>query len=311
MNNYKNSVIVKNMSKAFGQLQAVDNISFHVHKGEIFGFLGPNGAGKTTSVRMLTGVFPPDTGQIYIAGYNLLDQTLAAKMRIGVAPESANAYLDLTALENILFMAEMYGLSGKKIRKRAEELLNIFNLLDRKNDKIKQFSKGMRQKMILCMALINEPEILFLDEPTSGLDVQSRYLIRNIIKDLNQGGTTIFLTTHNINEANKLCDRIAIMNKGEIAAIDSPENLKNTFVSSQSVEVSFKFGSPNFLDNLSYANSIEKRGDKYRLYSDEPGQLAMKLIEQVKSSNLGLNSIRTIGPELEEVFIKLTEEKKE
>ncbi len=302
-NNY--TIQVKHLCKSYGQLKAVDNIDFSIIKGEIFGFLGPNGAGKTTTTRMLTGVFPPDKGFIKITGFDLHKETLAAKMKMGVAPESANAYLDMTALENILFIAEMYGISGKQIKKRAEELLDLFDLIDRKNNKIKQFSKGMKQRVVLSMALINEPEILFLDEPTSGLDVQSSRLIRRITRDLNQAGTTIFLTTHNIEEANKLCDRVAIMNKGRIAAIDSPENLKNTFQQTQSVIVSFQEKDIEF-EQIAEINSIEKRGDKYQLYTDDPGELVKEIVAMAQTKNIKLTSIRTQGPELEEVFVRLT-----
>lgn len=308
MNNFDNNyaIQVKNLNKSYGNLKAVDNISFVVENGEIFGFLGPNGAGKTTTARMLTGVFPPDSGEIYIKEYNLLRQTLEAKMKMGVVPELANAYMDLTAMENILFMAEMYGLSGKEVKNKAENLLGKFGLEDRKHDELKQFSKGMTQRVVLSMALINEPEILFLDEPTSGLDVQSRRLIRNVIRDLNQNGTTIFLTTHNINEANELCDRIAIINKGEFAAIDSPENLKNTFKKFQSVEVSFQGDEVPDLKDLPGVNSVEKRGDKYILFTENPTKVVEELGQEIKDKNIKLNNIRTLGPQLEDVFVKLT-----
>ncbi|MFW6410284.1 MAG: ABC transporter ATP-binding protein, partial [Halanaerobiales bacterium] len=296
----------KNLNKSYGDLKAVDNISFKVKQGEIFGFLGPNGAGKTTSARMITGVFPPDSGEIYIGGEDLLVKTLEAKMKMGVVPELANAYMDLTALENILFTAELYGLSGSEIKKKAERLLETFGLADRKNDKIKQFSKGMTQRVVICMALINDPEILFLDEPTSGLDVQSCRLIRSVIRNINEEGTTIFLTTHDINEANELCDRLAIMKEGKIAAIDSPENLKNTFQKSQSVEISFKENDKPPLENLSTVSDIEKRGDKFRIYTDEPNKTVTELVEMIKENHLTLNSINTLGPELEEVFVLLT-----
>jgi len=305
----KNSIKVKNLCKSYGKLKAVDNISFQVWEGEIFGFLGPNGAGKTTTTRMITGVFPPDSGEIYINGYDLLKKTLQAKMKMGVVPELANAYLDLTAKQNIMFIAEMYGLSGRVIEKRADELLIKFGLAKRKNDKIKQFSKGMKQRVVICMSLINSPEILFLDEPTSGLDVQSTRLIRRVIRDLNGKGTTIFLTTHNIEEANTLCDRIAIMKKGSIAAIDSPENLKKIFKKSQSVEVNFNNqikGLKELLQNLDYVENVKKRGDKFNLQTEKPGKVVEGMVNLSSQNKLELNSVKTIGPELAEVFIRLT-----
>lgn len=301
------AIEVQELTKTFDKLTAVDEISFRVESGEIFGFLGPNGAGKTTSVRMITGVIPPDTGDIYIAGNNLRTNPLTAKMKLGVAPELANAYTDLTALENVLFIAGMYGLSGPEVKSRAENLLRKFGLDNRRHEKVKNFSKGMAQRVVLCMALINEPEILFLDEPTSGLDVQSSRLIRNVIQELNRRGTTIFLTTHNIHEANQLCEQIAIMNKGNIAAIDSPVNLKRLFESSRSVEVAVSplDKAPDF-KNLSAVEKVEKRGDKLRLYTPEPGCVIKEVVNQIEATDLTLRSLNTLGPSLEEVFVSVT-----
>ncbi|MFW6238213.1 MAG: ABC transporter ATP-binding protein [Halanaerobiales bacterium] len=299
------SIKVEELKKYYGELKAVDGISFAVKKGEIFGFLGPNGAGKTTTVRMLTGVFPPDAGQIYIDGLNLAEETLEAKMKMGVVPELAHAYIDLTARENILFMARMYGLRGKRVEQRADELLQRFGLDGRKDDKVKQFSKGMTQRVIICMALINEPGILFLDEPTGGLDVKSSRLIKQEIQELNEKGTTIFLTTHNINEASELCDRIAIMNRGRIAAIDSPDNLKKTIDKTRSVEVNF-YGEPPELDSLKSVNAVKIRENKCILHTADPGEVVGELVDLCRESGRKLSDIRTVGPELEDVFVRLT-----
>ena len=298
---------VKNISKKFGALKAVNNISFAVNSGEIFGFLGPNGAGKTTSVRMVTGVIPADSGEIYIAGHDLDREPLAAKIKIGIAPEMANAYTDFTAVENILFMAGMYGLSGSDVKKRAVKLLEKFGLKNKIDKKVKHFSKGMTQRVVLCMSLINEPDILFLDEPTGGLDVQSRRMIQKIIRQLNAEGTTVFLTTHNIEEANQLCERIAIMNHGKIAAIDTPENLKQTFKSSRSVEVTFRPVNAHInFKEIENVEKIEKQGNKFRLYTSQPGYVISETVRLIKKNNLELQSVNTLGPSLEEVFVNVT-----
>ncbi len=300
------AIVAEDLVKTFGDFRAVNGVSFSVDSGEIFGFLGPNGAGKTTTVRMLTGVLEPDSGKVQLHGYDLLRQRDVAKRRIGVVPELANAYLDLTALQNITFTAELYGLAGREVKHRAEELLDMFGLLDRRHDKVATFSKGMTQRVILAMSLINEPQTLFLDEPTGGLDVQSSRLIHRIIRELNEEGTTVFITTHNIAEANALCDRVAIINEGEIAAVDSPESLKATFESSRSIEVSFTEQLADFPDMEGIIRT-ERRGDKWRIYTRKPHDSLMQLTGFVREHpELQIETVNTRGPDLEEVFVRLT-----
>ncbi|MBS7633823.1 ATP-binding cassette domain-containing protein, partial [Candidatus Bathyarchaeota archaeon] len=212
------AVAVHNLTKHYGDITAVDNISFEVKQGEIFGFLGPNGAGKTTTIRILTGIIKPDEGKAIIMEHDIEKEPLQAKQIMGIVPEMSNAYIDLSAWDNLMLIGELYGVSKKQRIERAKRLLEKFGLYDRKDQLVRGFSKGMKQRLILCMALINEPAILFLDEPTSGLDVESAKLIREMITELNNAGTTVFLTTHNMEEANKLCHRIAIINHGRIAA---------------------------------------------------------------------------------------------
>ena len=302
----KKAVAVKDLKKSYGELEAVKGISFSVNPGEIFGFLGPNGAGKTTTLRMMTGIFPPDEGEIYLAGHNLQKEPMLAKQNIGVAPELANAYHDLTALENVLFMANLYGLSGARIKRRSQDLLATFGLEDRMHDYVREFSKGMQQRVIICMALVNDPEIIFLDEPTSGLDVESRQLIRDTILDLNRRGKTIFLTTHDIQEANRLCSRIGIINRGEIAAVDRPEKLKGTIAESQSIKVSFNKQVEFDFKSWDLVSKVEEEGDKYRLYTDQPEELIFTLTDIAREKGLKIQSLNTLGPSLEDVFVQLT-----
>ena len=300
----KEAIKIRDLHKSFGRIKAVDGINFAVEQGEIFGFLGPNGAGKTTTARMITGVLEPDQGDIELAGYNLKDNFVEARLRIGVVPEAANAYQELTALENLKFMAKMYGLSGKDINNKAVELLTRLGLKERINDKVKGYSKGMTQRVILGMALINDPEILFLDEPTRGLDVQSTRIMHEIIQDLNHGGNTIFITTHNIQEANQLCNSIAIINKGKIAAIDSPENLKDTFKELQTVEICLEDMDYPDPENFQYISQAIKEGNKMKYYTDDPDRAVKELIGLIGNKKIvGLNILE---PDLEDVFVELT-----
>ncbi len=305
------SIEAEKLVKKFNGLRAVDGVSFEVGEGEIFGFLGPNGAGKTTTVRMITGIIKPDSGTAHIDGINVGHDPIRAKERIGIAPEESNAYIDLTARGNMHLAGELYSVPKKEIKEKSEKLLDEFGLLDRADTKVKGFSKGMKQRLILAMALINDPPILFLDEPTAGLDVASQQLIKKRIVELNSQGKTIFLTTHNISEADKLCDRVAIINKGKIATIDSPEKLKSTIQSTQSALVSFS-GNALSQDNLKYleklqvVEEIEKEGDKYRLYGSDPGEIVEEVVDFARSENLKIISLNTSGPSLEEVFTHLT-----
>lgn len=288
---------------------AVDHISFEVKRGDLFGFLGPNAAGKTTTIRMLTGVIKPDEGIASIFGFDILRDGLKTRQLMGIVPEMANAYVDLSAWNNLMLIGELYGVPKNERQETASRLLKEFGLYERRTHLVKGFSRGMKQKLLLCMALINEPEILFLDEPTSGLDVESQRLIRNMIREFNKNGTTVFLTTHNMEEANQLCDRITIINNGKIAAIDSPERLRMRSSGLQSIEVSFD--KPVTVEDLSKINSIKeakKTGDKIRLYVDEPSVAIDKLVDFARSKRLRILSLNTLKPTLEDVFLKLVRE---
>ena len=300
------AIQVENLTKYYGKLLAVDHISFKVKKGELFGFLGPNGAGKTTTVRMLTGVIRADEGSAIILGSKA--GSLKAKQVVGVLPEMANAYPDLSGLKNLMFMAELYGVPISVARERGMDLLQTIGLIARKDDLVKTYSKGMKQRLILCMALISDPAMLFLDEPTSGLDVQSARLIKELLSSLNATGKTIFITTHDMDEANQLCHRVAIINQGKIVAIDAPEKLRLAIGGIHSVEVSFSDSvMPETLAKLPAVDTVKMLGDKYRLYTTDPGELIVSLIDYSRSSGLKIVSLNTIAPSLEDAFVALTE----
>ncbi len=303
------AIEVSHLIKKFGSLTALNDISFSVGEGETFGFLGPNGAGKTTTIRILTGVSRPTSGTAAIFGHDIEHDTIAARQSMGIVAENSNVYDDLTAWQNLMFSAELYHVGRKERENKATELLNKFELYDRRNDKAHGFSKGMKRRLTLAMGLVNSPHLLFLDEPTSGLDVQSNLIIRDVVSDLVKDGVTVFLTTHNIEEANVMCDRVAIINKGHIVAIDSPESLKKTIESVQSIEVSFDYNSADQLDELrrfSMVNEAQKEGDKFKLYTEDPSEAINALMDYAHANNLKVISITTLGPSLEDVFIKLT-----
>lgn len=310
MNKADNKIIeVSDLTKKFGDVTAVNRISFTVNKGEIFGFLGPNGAGKTTTIRMLTGLLTPDSGNITIDGVDIKRNQIKAKMKMGVIPEMGNIYVDLTAKQNIILSGRFYGIAKRELEKETEGLLKEFELYDRKNDPVRNFSKGMKQRVNIASTIVHDPEILFLDEPTSGLDVQSQRLIKNIINQMNQKGTTIFLSTHNIEEANQLCGRVAIINKGVIVVIDRPERLRRTFETTQSVEVSFdKFIDDNIIRKNEWVNRIEKLGDKWKLYTDNPDKLVKHLAKLAEGKDLTILSMEICRASLEEAFVKLTQQ---
>jgi ABC-2 type transport system ATP-binding protein len=308
-NNTSNKVIeVSKLTKRFEHITAVDKICFTVNKGEIFGFLGPNGAGKTTTIRMLTGLLTPDSGDIFIDNIDIRKDSIKAKMKMGVIPEMGNIYADLTAKQNIILSGRFYGIPKRELGNKTDSLLEQFELYDRKDDLVRKFSRGMKQRVNIASTIVHDPEILFLDEPTSGLDVQSQRMIKNIIKQMNQKGTTVFLTTHNIEEANQLCTRVAIINKGKIVVIDRPETLRRTFKTTQSVEISFGKSIEDILIKKSdLVNRTEKLGDKWKMYTDNPDKLVKYLARFAEDMGLTIISMEICRASLEDAFVKFTE----
>lgn len=304
-----NAIEIKGLRKSYGDLMAVDGISLQVEPGELFGFLGPNGAGKTTTVNILTGVSLPTAGSATIHGHDVVRDSFRAKENLNVVPEVSNAYNEYTAWKNLMFTGALYGVPRKETARRAEELLRTFDLYDKRGAKVKGFSQGMRRKLVIAMALINEPRVLFMDEPTTGLDVQTVLTIRDMVRDLNRKGITVFLTTHNLVEANLLCDRVAIINHGKIVATDTPENLKRAARQVQVVEVTFDRMTPETEDGVASIAGIReasRQGDKLRLLTDEPSRAISSVNRFADEKDLAITHINTPGPSLEDVFVELT-----
>lgn len=299
------AIRARNLAKNYGNVKAVDHINFEVKEKSIFGFLGPNGAGKSTTQRILTGVIYPDAGEVEIMGFSLFKEPIKAKQEIGVVPEQANVYGELTAWDNLMFIGEIYNVPGEKINQRATELLKLFHLYEKRNLKTRGFSKGMKQRLLLSMALLSEPQILFLDEPTTGLDVESKQVIREMIRDYHRCGKTVFLTTHDIEEANMLCDQIAIINQGQIAVIDRPANLKQSLQKFNWLEVAFdgKVPDERELAGLAGVERVKKSGDRFILYASQPGRVLPPLGKLIEKRGLEVISLHTQEPALEEVFL--------
>ena len=307
------AIVVSNLTKVYGSPEsgvlAVDHVNFEVRQGEIFGFLGPNGAGKTTTQRMLTTLLEPTEGRITIHGHDLASDAYPVKRQMGLVPEESNVYTELTAWDNLMFTARLYRVGRAERTTRARELLETFGLWEKRDVKVQDYSRGMRRRLSIAMAIMHKPALLFLDEPTPGLDAQSGRAIRELIRQLNAEGTTIFLTTHQIEEANQLCDRVAIINHGKIAAIDTPEQLKAAFRRVQSVEVALDpdgrlHGEP--LAALPGVTTSVKMGDKWRLYTGDPSALLPQVMDYANSRKLRVVSLSTLGPSLEDVFLEIT-----
>ncbi|MDD1707786.1 MAG: ATP-binding cassette domain-containing protein [Methanoregulaceae archaeon] len=303
------TITVTGLTKTFGATIAVDHISFAVKEGEIFGFLGPNGAGKTTTTRMLTGVIPADTGTAVILGHDIRREPVLAKQGFGVVPETSNAYTDLSGWQNLMLMGELYGLPKGLAIERASDLLTTLGLFGRKDQKVLAYSKGMKQRLILAMALLHNPGLLFLDEPTSGLDVQSTQMILDLLRELNRGGTTIFLTTHNMEEANRLCHRVGIIRRGKIVAIDAPEKLKAAIDRVHRIEVSFDREIPvDTLAGLPGILDAKGTGDKWQMVVENRDVAIRTLVAFSRENGATIVTLNTLAPSLDDAFIRLTQE---
>lgn len=223
-----NSALIetKDLVKRFGDKAAVNQVSFEVHGGEIFGFLGPNGAGKTTTIKMIVGLLQPTSGTVKVAGYDVQTQPVQAKAASGYVPDTPNLYPKLTGRELLRFVGDLYGMDRRQVERRTEELLRLFDLVEAGDDMIDSYSHGMQQKTALAAALVHDPKVLVLDEPTVGLDPRSARLIKDMLRQMANRGAAVFLSTHILEIAERMCDRIGIINKGELIAIGTMEELR-------------------------------------------------------------------------------------
>lgn len=298
----------KNLTKEYDGFRAVDNLNLKVEKGQIYGFLGPNGAGKTTTILMLLGILKPTEGEIYIMGEPLSKNPLNIKRRIGVVSEKQYLYKDMTAWEYLNFFADLYGVKNKE--KRIDELLSAVNLIDVKDRKLGAFSRGMQQKLGFTRALLHDPDLLLLDEPVSGLDPTGIKQIRDLIEKENKKGRTVFISSHLLSEVEKLCSKVAIINRGKLLAEDSMDNLRRKLTDFVQIEVELTEVSKDILDTLRSFDFIkeihqEKNVLTLKVTTDKDHRADIsKAIAQKGGVVLG---IKTLGISLEEAFITITQ----
>jgi ABC-2 type transport system ATP-binding protein len=301
-----------NLKKIYGDFTAVNNITFHVNKGEFFGFLGPNGAGKTTTINMLVGMAKITEGKIFYKGEDLTKKIKKAQQLIGIVADESNLYNEMSGYENLCFCGSLYGLSKKIREKKAAKLLESFQLSEAANKKFKAYSKGMKRKLTIAAAIIHEPEILFMDEPTTGIDVASVRQIRNMIKALHQKGTTIFLTTHYIEEAERLCERVAFINRGKIIKIDTVANLLEETRESNIIEILFEECTldKNLLlyklnQQFTDIECILKNETTIKLVSKNKIDIA-PIVNLISEEGFIILEAKLIKPTLEDAFVKIT-----
>jgi len=300
---------VADLTKRFGEVNAANRISFDVRKRELFGCLGPNGAGKTTTINMLTGLARPDSGTIKIGGLECTHNPKAAQHLVGVVPDESNLYPELTGFENLCFCAALYGMRKNERRARAHELLETFELTEAANRKFEGYSKGMKRKLTIAAGIIHGPEVLFLDEPTTGVDVASARRIRQLIVDLHRTGTTIFLTTHYIEEAERLCERIVFVVSGRIVRIDTVPNLLQAVRGKHVMLVSVAHSGPGLSASLAHAFSdLEFEAvseSELRVESATPIGVG-PLVRFIESQGADVTEARRMQPSLEDVFVRVT-----
>jgi len=288
----RDAIALRGLTKHYGELRAVDGISLDVREGEVFGFLGPNGAGKTTTIRMLTGLTRPTAGHAEVLGYDLAHELSSIKKRTGVVPESSNLYAELTALGNLLFAAQLYGVPRRERIARCEELLDRFGLSQKRDASFAKLSRGMKRALTVAAALVHRPSLLFLDEPTTGLDVMAARRLRAMLANLRDQGVTIFLTTHYLEEAERLCDRIALIVQGQLVALDTVDGLRGMVANEPAVEVVIDQG----------RGHTETR----RFLGGDVGSAMEEALAQTEPIRRRILSVSSARPTLEEVFVQLT-----
>lgn len=304
----ENIIEVKNLSKKYGKVTAVNQITFKVQKGEIFGLLGPNGAGKTTTISMIAGLIRSNTGKINVKGYDISLNLTEVKNLIGIVPQEISLYNELSAKDNLIFFGKLYGVKGKTLKENISKVLEIFGLSKRSHENIQNFSGGMKRRLNIAVGLIHKPEILFLDEPTVGVDPQSRYNIFENVKKLANEGITIIYTTHYMEEAEMLCNRVGIIDDGKIIALDTPKQLINNYgkgfiyIGIDNIDANVL----NKLNNLTTIKSISKNDSKLCIEAMDIQNTLIDIITMLKKFNLSITSLEILEPSLESVFLHLT-----
>ena len=304
------SVETRSLSKSFGTVNAVNDVSFTVKAGEIFGFLGPNGAGKSTTIMILTTLLKPTSGHALVSGYDVMTHPKQVRQSIGYVQQESTVDEYLTGRENLLLQARLNHIPKDQINKKIDDILELIELSDKQNDPVITYSGGMRKRLDIAGGLLHQPKVLFLDEPTVGLDIQTRRKIWEYIKKIHKEfQMTIFLTTHYMEEADQLCDRIGIIDNGKIQVIDTPENMKNA-MGNEIISLTFENeNSEDFLSQLSQIDlvkKINKDNDKFTLFVSSGTEVIPKIFQISSTLEIKITSISLTRPTLDDVFISYT-----
>lgn len=306
------SIAAEGLTRYFGSIKAVDHLTFEVNEGEIFGLLGPNGAGKTTTIRMLACLIKPSEGSAIVGGYDILKNPIKVREIVGILTENPSLYERLTAYENMEFFAEAYGLLERQERhRRIKELLEFFGLWNRRNDKVAIFSKGMKQKLAIAKALVHNPPILFLDEPTSGLDPESSKEIRDLMERLSRHEKrTIILSTHRLEDAERLCNRVMIINKGKSIFMGSPEELRNRVCNNPILIIKLKEINSAVLNAIKTVNGVKEikinnTTSQLEISVDDIDYVTSEVVKAIVYAGGRILQVNASKPSIEEAYLKL------
>ena len=313
------SIIEANqLTKTFGSHTAVDHLNFDVKEGEVFGLLGPNGAGKTTTIRMLACLISPSEGSAKVSGHKIDENPLAVRQTVGILTENPSLYERLTAQENMDFFAEAYNLSEPQEKSnRIGELLEFFDLWERRNDKVATFSKGMKQKLAIARALVHKPPILFLDEPTAGLDPESAKEVRDLMEMLSQREKhTILLCTHHLEDAEKLCSRVMIINKGKSVVVGTPDELRNRIAGKPKVQISLRNLNLKIIEATKRSSNVrqvdaDKSASTLTIALDDISSGTPEVVKSIVDAGGLVLAVNVLRPSLEEAYLKLIKEERE
>ena len=306
MNSNLSAIEMDHLVKRFGDFTAVDDLSLIVEQGEIFGLLGPNGSGKTTTVNMLSGLSAPTSGQVRVMGYDLRTHTRQVRKILGSVPQETALYEELSAWTNLDFHADLFGIPGREKKARIESMLDLVGLTDRKDSRVSTYSGGMKRRLALARALLHDPQLIYLDEPTLGVDIQSRRAIWDYILGLRQQGKTVLITTNYLEEAQELCSRIEIIDRGRLVALDTPDKLKQRFGGSVvEVESVRPFEMMAELRALPGVEDVEQEGRSLKITTQSGSNVVPQIINLVAQC-CEIHEIAVREPNLDEVFLHLT-----
>ncbi len=301
-------LVVKNLQKRYEKFIAVHDVSFHVQRGEVYGLLGPNGAGKSSTIRVLSCLAKPDSGSVQIDGFDVVRDQAKVKRSIGIVPQEFALYDDFSALENLMFFGRLYGMAGRELKDRANELLEAVGLLERGREAIGTFSGGMKRRINIAAGLMHRPKMLYLDEPTVGIDPQSRRKILDLVKTLNAGGLTVLYTTHYMEEAEELCHRIGVIDQGKIIAEGTLPQMRNLAGETAPIHLELREPlSPKHLEQLkTLVDEVISQDNTVTLFARDPKDALSGILQMLSGFGAHVHHLELDEPDLETVFLKLT-----